>query len=102
MTADGLYRYLGGDPDSRERLADWPGVGWGAVTMSPDQRTLYATFMFEVIAIDAHTGTVTELGVISTPDGLLPGFGVALYVREPSSFVLLLMLAATGRGFARR
>ncbi len=100
LSSDNLYRYLGGDPDSRELFAT--GVPGTAITLSPDERFVYVARLFEVLAIDTATGQVNSLGSMPFVDNIVPGRGIAVYVPEPSSSKLLLLLAVTGRAFARR
>ena len=91
LTVDGLFRYDAGDPSSRRLLAELGGSpAFSAIALSPDEGTIYVADVNRIFSVDAQLGTVANLGFIDAPPGLLVGGGIAVYVPEPSTLILLL------------
>ena len=93
---EGIYRYEGGNPGSRQHLADVrASFQFASMTIAPDDSALYVAALNRVFSIDPDAGTVTELGFID-PTYVVAGSGVAVYIPEPSTLILLLIGLAAG------
>ncbi len=96
LTSDAVYRYDGGDPNTRELLAPLQITGLvSSITMSPDESAVYVASLGRVLAVDASNGSVLDLGFINDPRVVL-GTGIAVYVPEASTLILLLIGLAAG------
>ena len=86
-----IYRYEGGNPGSRQHLAEvQASFQFASMTISPDDSALYVAALNSVFSIDPDVGTVTELGFVETRY-VVAGSGVAVYVPESSTLILLLI-----------
>lgn len=89
LATNGLYRYEGGDAARRERVGNFQGRYVAAMIFSPMHDTLFATYGRTLYSIDPQTGESQLLGDAPAEDGYNGGVGLAVFVPEPTSLVLI-------------
>ncbi len=87
-----VYRYPAGDPGNRELVAEnfTNGAFSASMTLSPDESSLYVANATKLFGVNLSSGSVAELATIPGPYASFAGAGIAVYVPEPTTIVLLL------------
>lgn len=100
LTTRALYRYDYGAPATRHIIVAFDGTeirpGWSTIVPSLDEDSIWLTrFANRLERVNAITGELEE-SVNINPDAVFEsaGGGMAIYVPEPSSFLLVLVLAS--------
>jgi sugar lactone lactonase YvrE len=100
LLSGGLLRYTAGDPDSQQLIAGpLGGAGATSMVLAPDEQSMYVAFFGQLHSVDLTTAVVTTL----TPQisGFVFGNGIAVYVPEPATLILVTIGALIARWRAR-
>src|SRR5262245_8083295 len=96
-TAGGTYRYDDQDAATRRRIGGAASVPpRSAMALSEDQQTIYEVSENVFFSVNSDTGeTVRVGGIIPDPNYFFGvGYGMALYVPEPGTFLMFTLVIA--------
>lgn len=96
LTPDAVYRFAGGDPNKGAMLATVTNFYGGSITLSSDERFIYAArsgLTDNIFEIDVTTGMTQVIGSIPYNGQNYLGAGMTVYLPEPASVLMFSIVA---------